>query len=312
MENKKRTWRWSAISKERWQQLLQRILRPNGKASVRAHHRLVLGGGWVVAAALGWLAIAPLVRAAAVSGPLALTWPDDWLLKAALTGLAVVASARSGKVDVPGALMGGLLTGLLFLGTGWLGPGLLLLFFVLGTGVSQYRLTEKVAAGLAESRGNRRSVANVLANGAAAGLFATLAWALPAGRVWWEWAVATALVVATADTLSSELGNVWGRRYVHVLSGRPDQRGRDGAISLEGTLAGTLGGGLVAGVFALWTGQPWAWPVLTALGLLGTWLDSVLGATLQRRAWLDNHAVNAQSTFWIATLGAWLGYALAP
>ncbi len=263
-------------------------------------------------AVLGWLAIAPLADAAdAASAPAAWAWPGDWPLKAALTGLAVFASAWSGKVDVPGALTGGLLTGLLFLGMDWLGPGLLLLFFVLGTGVSQYRLAEKVTVGLAESRGNRRSVANVLANGAAAGLFATLAWALPAGRVWWEWAVATALVVATADTLSSELGNVWGRRYVHVLTGRPDQRGRDGAISLEGTLAGTVGGGLVAGVFALWTEQPVAWPLLTALGLLGTWLDSVLGATLQRRAWLDNHAVNAQSTLWLATLGAWVGYGLA-
>jgi uncharacterized membrane protein len=55
--------------------------------------------------------------------------------------------------------------------------------------------------------------------------------------------------------------------------------------------------GIVAavGAWALGGGATFFW-VSTAGGVLGLFVDSLLGATLERRGWLNNDAVNFLST----------------
>ena len=71
--------------------------------------------------------------------------------------------------------------------------------------------------------------------------------------------------------------------------------GTDGAISLAGTLAGVVAAGIVAaaGTLALSGGWEMFW-IAGAGGLFGLFFDSLLGATLERRGWLN--AVNFLST----------------
>ena len=73
--------------------------------------------------------------------------------------------------------------------------------------------------------------------------------------------------------------------------------GTDGAISLAGTLAGVVAAGIVAaaGTLALSGGWEMFW-IAGAGGLFGLFFDSLLGATLERRGWLNNDAVNFLST----------------
>ena len=106
-----------------------------------------------------------------------------------------------------------------------------------------------------------------------------------------------ALAEAAADTVSSEIGQVLGGKPRMITTLRQVEPGADGAISLVGTLAGVAAAALVAlaGSLALSGGRE-MFLVAGAGGIFGLFFDSLLGATLERRGWLNNDAVNFLST----------------
>lgn len=106
-----------------------------------------------------------------------------------------------------------------------------------------------------------------------------------------------ALAEAAADTVSSEVGQVFGRRPRMITTLRTAEPGTDGAISVAGTAAGVIAAGVVAlaGSVALRGGLTMFW-VSWAGGVFGLFFDSLLGATLEQRGWLNNDAVNFLST----------------
>lgn len=224
--------------------------------------------------------------------------------------LAALLAWRTHRMDGPGAAVGWLLALAIFAGTGAAGLLWLLLFFLMGTAASRHQLQHKQRLGLAQGPRARRSVANALGNGGVAALAALLAWGWPAVAPYGPVLVAGSLAAATADTLGSELGNVWGSRFVNVLTFRADQRGRDGVVSLEGTLAGAAGAAALAAVCGFTHGWPSAVAVWLA-GVAGNAADSLLGATLQRRGVVSNHGVNLLATAVGAVLAAVLVQALA-
>ena len=205
-------------------------------------------------------------------------------------------SARAGKLTIPAVWTGGALGLLIYLGTGFLGLGLLALFFGLGTAASAWKVADKRRLGLAEANKGRRTAGQVLANAGVAGLLGCYAWLYPAHAPLCRLLLAGSFAAATADTLASELGNIYGRRYVNILTFKPDQRGLDGVISLEGTLLGLAGTALVAADYCLVYGWLPAFWVLLVAGTVGNLSDSVLGATLERRRYLPNDAVNFLNT----------------
>ena len=78
-----------------------------------------------------------------------------------------------------------------------------------------------------------------------------------------------------------------------------------GGISLKGTLAGTAGAAVITAVATLlfrFTAAELA--IAFAAAIAGLFFDSLLGATLERRGWLNNDAVNALSTLAAALLAA--------
>lgn len=213
-----------------------------------------------------------------------------------LLGAGMVYSARANKLTPAGAWTGGALGLLIFMGSGLVGVGLLALFFGLGTAATSWKKAEKRQLGLAEPHESRRTAGQVLANAGVAGLLGLVGWLLSAQAPLALLMMAGAFAAATADTMSSELGNVYGRRYYNILTLRPDVRGENGVVSAEGTLLGLAGSALVAGAYCVSEGWGAAFGWLLVAGTAGNVADSLLGATLERRGYLTNNTVNFINT----------------
>ncbi len=222
--------------------------------------------------------------------------------------LLTIGSILTKKIDVVGAIVGGLLTLLIFLGFNFAGIGLIFIFFVLGSLVSYYKKTEKQKLGLEQENKGKRSYIHALSNAGVAGFLGFCAWIFPEFAFNCQILMCASMCCALSDTFSSELGNVFGKRYFNILTLKPDKRGNDGAISLEGTLFGVLGA-LLMTIYSMIVLPYFVGFYIFFAGFAGNLMDSVLGASLQKKAYLNNHSVNFFSTLF-AALFALLCYLL--
>jgi uncharacterized protein (TIGR00297 family) len=118
-------------------------------------------------------------------------------------------------------------------------------------------------------------------------------------------ALAGARATAAADTVSSEIGKAWGRRTFLVTTLRAVPAGTDGAISGPGTLAGlatALALGALGAALGLYP-APGALAVAAA-AVVANALESLAGATLERRGRLGHDALNFLASLAGALLAA--------
>ena len=221
------------------------------------------------------------------------------------------------------ALTGFLLTSCLYVSTveqpngGWfhtaLIPGLAL--FILAFAATRFRRGQKEQIGLAESR-RGRSASQVAANMGVAALAALMLplYAAKHGTFSYVYAgihlghfvivssailaaLVAALAEAAADTVSSEIGQAIGGTPILITNGRRVPPGTDGAITLAGTAAGCLAAAVVVltaiPTLRLSPGQA---TVAWIAAIAGLFADSLIGAALERRGWLNNDSVNFLST----------------
>lgn len=121
-----------------------------------------------------------------------------------------------------------------------------------------------------------------------------------------------ALAEAAADTVSSELGQMLSGTPRMITTMRKAEPGTDGAISVGGTVVGIAASGLVAVAGAWALGGGWMMLAVSwSAGVFGLLFDSLLGATLEQRGWINNDAVNFISTASAAGF-ALVALALAP
>lgn len=224
----------------------------------------------------------------------------------AILGFGMFMSVAAGKLTRAGAITGGLLGFAIFMGAGFTGLVLLGVFFVLGSVATSWKSKFKQNLGLAELNKGRRTASQALANAGIPALLGVLARAYPERAEVFRVMLAAAFASATADTLSSELGNVYGRKFYNILTWQKDKRGLDGVISLEGTGCGILGSALIGVLYGY--GFGWhlnvVWVILA--GISGNLFDSLLGATLERQHCLPNDAVNFLNTLFAALVAGTL------
>jgi uncharacterized protein (TIGR00297 family) len=224
-----------------------------------------------------------------------------------IIGAGVAASIIFRKLTVAGALTGGCLAGLLYKGAGVGGIILLAAFFIAGSAATAFGRRKKEQLGVAEKNKGQRTTWQVLANGGVAGLAGLLAWLNPEQSVLWQLAAAASLASASADTLSSELGSIYGRSFYNILTFKKDVCGLDGVVSIEGTLWGIAGSAMIAILYIAFYGYSSLALWILLAGFTGNVADSVLGASVERKGWLKNDAVNLLNTLVAAAVGV-LGY----
>jgi uncharacterized protein (TIGR00297 family) len=219
----------------------------------------------------------------------------------------VAASIIFKKLTIPGALTGGCLAACLYKGAGLPGIALLGVFFIAGSAATAAGRRKKERLGIAEKNKGQRTAGQVLANGGVAGLAGLLGWLFPQQGIMWQLAGAASLASASADTLSSELGSVYGKNFYNILTFKKDVCGLDGVVSLEGTLCGIAGSILIAVIYLIAYGHPAHAGLIVLAGFIGNLADSILGASLERKGWLKNDQVNFLNTL-IAGIVGLLGY----
>jgi uncharacterized protein (TIGR00297 family) len=199
-------------------------------------------------------------------------------------------------VTLSGAVWGTVLGTLLYALAGWRGFLLLLVFFVVGTLVTRLGYARKEALGIAQERGGRRGARHAFANAGAGVLFAALAASTSAPGPF-TLALVAAFATALSDTTGSEIGQAYGRTPYLVTTFRRVPPGTDGAVSLEGTLAGVAASALLAGIaWSVGLISATGAAIVVAAAFVGTTLESYLGAAAAGTHAPDNEAVNFLNT----------------
>lgn len=216
----------------------------------------------------------------------------------ALGAVAVRLGWISGRGFVAGCAVGALIQRV----HGWPGWALLVTFFVVGSAVTRYRYRDKLDLDVAQSAAGRRGAREALANTAVATLITVGAVALPHAD--WSIAYAAAFATALADTTASELGPLFGRTPRDPLTWRRTEPGREGAVSLTGSVLGAVGAVFIAAVGALLGAiPPRAIVPIVLAAVLASHLESMIGAIRRSGWWSDNEVQNLINTATGAVLG---------
>jgi uncharacterized protein (TIGR00297 family) len=114
---------------------------------------------------------------------------------------------------------------------------------------------------------------------------------------WFKIALVASLATALLDTLSSELGQVYGRYPVLPTTGETVPIGTEGAISMEGTLGGLFGAVFMA-VFAWLIGgiPASAISLVVMAAFIGGSAESLLAAVIRSDFTWRNEILNITNT----------------
>lgn len=207
-------------------------------------------------------------------------------------------SYAAGMVSFSGFFSGLLIGTVIYTFGGWEGFLILFLFFFLGSGATKFGYARKKALGVAQEKGGARGWKNAVANCSMGAFMAILAMLCEADRsIVFMAGLFGAFATAASDTVSSEIGQVLGKHPILITTLRPVPVGTEGAVSIEGTVAGIIASAVVCLV-----GVALNILTLKAAGLcviaafIGTTAESYLGATLEQMKIIDNEVINFMNT----------------
>lgn len=196
-------------------------------------------------------------------------------------------SLKKKSFDKKGILIGiliGLIT--IFLGSLTSVGGLtaflfIVYFFIIG------ELSTKYGSKKRKQEHETRTTGNILGNSLAA--IIALALNFPLGFF-------AGISAALADTMSSEIGMLSKKKPLLITTLKEVETGTDGGVTVLGCFSALIGAGLIALMhYALYSSVFFAGIILLA-GLIGTFIDSILGAVFERKGKLSNTWVNFIAT----------------
>ena len=230
-----------------------------------------------------------------------LSWSNSWTIAIAVnTVLLGIAWFLPKKLLTPLGYLNALILGVLVWGTlGWRGYVVVIFYFLVGSGLTFVGMEQKEAEGIAEERSGMRGAGNVWSSALTATIcaIATLFFPSPIKELFVLGYVAS-FCTKLSDTTASEVGKAYGKTTYLITTLKSVPRGTEGAVSLEGTLAGAIASVILAVI-------AWAIGMISAIGIIwcviaafiATTVESLIGATLESRlTWLTNDIVNFINT----------------
>lgn len=245
---------------------------------------------------------------------------NPWLNAIGLnTGLIAIAFLLPKKLLTPAGYLHAWGLGVLLWGTlGWQAYLVTLAYFAIGSAVTKVKLAEKEAAGIAEARAGVRGPGNVWGSALAGSICAIAVGLLrlsdsPASSLWIP--LLTLGFVASfstklSDTCATEIGKAYGKRTFLITTLTPVPPGTEGAVSLEGTLAGGIGSAILATLaWAIGLISPSGIAICIVSAVVATTAESLIGATIEDQFdWLTHDLVNMVNTLIGAAIAIGLGF----
>lgn len=227
------------------------------------------------------------------------------------SGLAAIGQAKLRRSLTPSGILHAWALGvMLWSSLGWRGWSTGMLYFILGSKVTKVKMAEKEKLGIAEGRGGRRGPENVWGSAATAAACALASAKWPGyPSILFNIGFVTAFATKLSDTFASEIGKAYGKTTYLITSLKSVPPGTEGAVSLEGTLAGVVGS-IAITVYAIAIGLVGRFAFLPSLlaTFFATNVESFIGAVAQGRfKLLTNEVVN----FIMTVIGAFTGMGLA-
>jgi len=215
------------------------------------------------------------------------------LIIAPLLIAMMVICVRANKLTLPASLAAGLIGFLVYSGAKEKGILMLVALFILSVLATSHKrhIKAKYHPEVLESKG--RNIWQVFANGGVAAILGSLAIIDYNHSELYILMMAASLASALADTLSSELGMIYGSKFYNILNLKREANGLDGVVSVEGTLIGACGAFVIAFIYG---GFDEKCLIVAISGILGNLIDSMLGATIERKNYIGNDMVNFLNT----------------
>jgi uncharacterized protein (TIGR00297 family) len=178
-----------------------------------------------------------------------------------------------------GAVATFLLASLVYGVGGWKWTVPILTFFILSSLLSKIGKSRKMEAEFIFDKTGIRDVGQVAANGGVAGILVFLQYVFQDLNFYPMYLGAVAAV--TADTWGTEIGTYFKGKTVSIVTLREVTPGVSGGVSLSGLVAGVLGASIAAMSAVAWIGSGFVLLVAIVTGIIGSAVDSVMGATVQ-------------------------------
>jgi uncharacterized protein (TIGR00297 family) len=218
------------------------------------------------------------------------------LLAVAINAAFALVALGLKTVNRSGAMAGFVLGAAVYLGYGYKSFLILLSFFLMGSIATRLGYATKAARGIAERRRGARSWRAALANTLAGAFFAVLVITTNQEAAFLV-ALVAAFAEAAGDTVSSEIGQWLSQRAYLITTFKPVPAGENGGVSFGGSVAGLLASALVVGLgYGLGLCGKGGAAVAFGAAVAGNVLDSLLGATIERRGLVTNGIVNFAGT----------------
>ncbi|ELS01536.1 TIGR00297 family protein [Xenococcus sp. PCC 7305] len=230
---------------------------------------------------------------------------NPWIIALILNSfLITIAWILPKKLLTPLGYLNAWVLGVLVWGTlGWRGYTVVMFYFLVGSAVTKIGMAEKEAAGIAEKRSGMRGPENVWGSALTATICAlmTIFFDSPLQELLILGYVAS-FATKLSDTSASEVGKAYGKSTFLITTLKPVPKGTEGAISLEGTVAGMVASIAIAMIaYLLGMINPWGIICCIVAAFIATNIESLIGATLQEQwQFLTNEVVNFVNT----TIGA--------